>query len=89
MLVVILLQDDVLDGGSRVAKAAVERACGVDGVGARGAIEKLNRFERTVGRVCGGGPERSSVGDRRRMACVNACPQILERASNIAIGGMR
>ena len=74
MLVVILLQDDVLNGGSRVAKAPVERACGVDSVGARGAIEKLNRFELTVGRVCGGGPERSSVRDCRRMTSVNACP---------------
>ena len=72
MLVIVLLQHDMLNGGPRVAQAAVEWAARIDGIGTRGAIQKLNRLEPAVRGVCSCGPERGAVGQRRRVAGIDA-----------------
>ena len=72
MLVIVLLENDVLNGGPRVAQAAVQRAPGIDRLGTCGTIEKLNGLERLVRGVCSCGPERGAVGQRWRVAGIHA-----------------
>src|SRR5687767_4396777 len=74
VFVVVLLQDDMLHGRTRVPQAAVERTSRVDGIGSRGAVQQLDRLKRTIRSMCGGCPERAAVGQCRRVAGGHACP---------------
>ena len=74
VFVVVLLQHDMLHSRPRVPQAAVERTSRVDRIGSSGAIQQLDRLERTMRGMCGGGPERAAVGQCRRVAGSHACP---------------